>query len=354
VIDAPPVGTTMRALVKEAAAPGAAIREVPVPQPVAGELLVRVEAASVCGTDVHIERWDPWAQENFGPPPMTFGHEMAGTVVARGAGATRIALGALVAAETHWVDWTCYQCRTGRANVCQHMRIMGVHVPGSFAQYVIIPEVNAWVSEGLAPEIAALQEPLGNAVFAAFVEEVAGQTAVVTGCGPIGLMSIAVLKIAGARSVFATDINPERMAMAEQMGADLVLDARDDVVGRLRAETDGNGVDIVLEMSGSSAALHQGLAAVTNGGRVSLLGTHSVPATIDLSQEVIFKGIRIYGITGRRLWDTWYRTTALLEEGLDLTPIISHRLPLADYAQAFDLVASGHAGKIVLLPQEEQ
>lgn len=342
----------MRALVKDGAAPGARVREVPVPVPGPGEILVRVLAASVCGTDVHIERWDPWAQENFGPPPMTFGHEMAGVVVARGPGATRIAVGELIAAETHWVDWTCYQCRTGRAHVCQHMRILGVHVPGSFAEYVVLPEVNAWVSEGLEPEIAALQEPLGNAVHAAFVEEVAGQTAVVTGCGPIGLMSIGVLKMAGARAVYATDVNPERLAMAGTMGADLALDAREDVVSRLRAETDGNGVDIVLEMSGSAAALHQGLAAVTNGGRVSLLGTHAVPATLDLSQEIIFKGLRVYGITGRRLWDTWYRTTALLEEGLDISPIITHRLPLDDYDKAFELVASGHAGKIVLLPQE--
>jgi threonine 3-dehydrogenase len=344
----------MRALVKETAAPGAAIREVPIPAPGPGEVLVRVEAASVCGTDVHIERWDEWAQENFGPPPMIFGHEMAGTIVDRGPGATRIPIGTLVAAETHVVDWTCYQCRTNRSYVCQNLRILGVHRAGSFAQYVSIPEVNAWPSEGLSPEIAALQEPLGNAVFASLVEDVAGQTAVVTGCGPIGLMSIAVLKMAGARAVYATDIKPERRAMAERMGADLVLDAAlDDVPGRLRALTHGDGVDIVVEMSGSSAALHQGLAAVTNGGRVSLLGTHAMPATIDLSQEVIFKGIRIYGITGRRLFDTWYRASALLQEGLDLTPIITHRLPLSDYATAFDLVAAGHAGKIVLLPQEE-
>src|SRR5688572_24430287 len=232
VLDAPPIGTTMRALVKESAAPGAAIREVPVPQPGPGELLVRVHAASVCGTDVHIERWDSWADQNFGPPPMTFGHEMAGVVVARGPGATRIAVGEMVAAETHVVDWSCYQCRTGRAHVCQNMKILGVHIPGSFAEYVALPEQNAWVYEGLSFEIAALQEPLGNAVHAAFVEEVAGQTAVVTGCGPIGLMAIGVLKMSGARSVFATDINPERRAMAERMGADLVLDARDDVVGR--------------------------------------------------------------------------------------------------------------------------
>jgi threonine 3-dehydrogenase len=354
VLEPPPVGTSMRALVKESAAPGAAVRDVPIPAPGPGEVLVRVEAASMCGTDVHIERWDEWAQENFGPPPMIFGHEMAGRVVDRGPGATRIPLGTLVAAETHIVDWTCYQCRTNRSYVCQNLRILGVHRPGSFAQYVTIPEVNAWPSEGLAPEIAALQEPLGNAVFASLVEDVAGQTAVVTGCGPIGLMSIAVLKKAGARAVYATDINSERRAMAERMGADLVLDAGDDVPGRLRALTHGDGVDVVVEMSGSSAALHQGLAAVTNGGRVSLLGTHAAPATIDLSAEVIFKGIRIYGITGRRLFDTWYRASALLQEGLDLTPIITHRLPLSEHARAFDLVASGHAGKIVLLPQEEQ
>jgi threonine 3-dehydrogenase len=352
VLDAPSIGTTMRALVKESAAPGAAIREVAVPEPGPGEVLVRVHAASVCGTDVHIERWDPWAQQNFGPPPMGFGHEMAGVVVARGPGATRIQVGDMVAAETHIVDWSCYQCRTGRAFVCQNMRILGVHVPGAFAEYVILPELNAWVFEGYPFEIAALQEPLGNAVFSAFVEEVAGQTALVTGCGPIGLMSIAVLKKAGARAVYATDINPERLAMATTMGADLALDARDDVVSRLRAETDGNGVDILIEMSGQASALHQGLGAVTNGGRVSLLGTHTVPATIDLSKEVIFKGLRIYGITGRQLWDTWYRTTALLEEGLDLSPIITHRMPLSDYEKAFELVASGHAGKVVLLPQE--
>jgi threonine 3-dehydrogenase len=352
-LEAPGVGTTMRALVKEEAAPGAHVRDIPVPEPGPGEVLVRVEAASVCGTDVHIERWDKWAQQNFGPPPMVFGHEMAGVVVAHGPGAGRIELGRTVAAETHIVDGTCYQCRTGRAHVCRALRILGVHRPGTFAQYVAIPEANAWVYEGLPAEIAALQEPLGNAVHATFVEEVAGETVAVLGCGPIGLMAVAVLRMAGARRIFATDVNPERLAMAGRMGADVVLDAGDDVVGRLRSATDGNGVDVVLEMSGAEAALHQGLAALTNGGRISLLGTHSRPVTVDLSSEVIFKGIRVYGITGRRMFETWYRTTALLEEGLDLAPIITHRLPLTRYAEGFDLVAAGHAGKVVLLPQEE-
>ena len=346
------VPRTMRALVKEHPGAGAAIRELPVPDPGPGELLVRVEAASVCGTDLHIERWDPWAQENFGPPPMTFGHEMAGRVVAHGLGGDSVPLGTLVAAETHLADWTCYQCLTGRAHVCRQMRILGVHTPGSFAEYVAIPARNAWPSDGLSPEVAALQEPMGNAVHACFVEEIAGQSVAVLGCGPIGLMAIAVARISGARRVFATDLNPERLEMARRMGADDVIDARDDVATRLREMTDGDGVDVVLEMSGAEPALHQGLAAVTNGGRVSLLGTHTRPVTLDLSEEVIFKGVRIHGITGRRLFDTWYKTRALLEEGLDLSPIITHRLPLSAYQQAFDLVAAGHAGKIVLLPQE--
>src|SRR5688500_15736712 len=191
----------MRALVKEKAAPGAQIRDIPVPEAGPGQLLIRVEAASVCGTDVHIERWDGWARENFGPPPMTFGHEMAGVVVAQGPGATRVGVGERVTVETHIVDWTCYQCRTNRAHVCQNMRILGVHMPGAFAEYVVLPEVNAWVYEGLSPEIAALQEPLGNAVHAAFVEDVAGQNVAVLGCGPIGLMAVAVLRMACARTV---------------------------------------------------------------------------------------------------------------------------------------------------------
>lgn len=346
------IPTTMRAVVKERRGPGAALLELPVPRPGPGELLVRVRAASVCGTDLHIFRWDPWAEENFTITPLVFGHEMGGEVVARGPGATRIGIGQLVGAETHIVDWTCYQCRTGRHHVCRNLRILGVHLPGTFAEYVVIPEVNAWPSDGLAPEVAALQEPMGNAVHAMFVEEVAGQTVAVLGCGPIGLMAVGIARLAGAARVFATDVNPERLALAERMGAHVTIDAREDVVGKLRHFTDGNGVDVVLEMSGAAEAIHQGFAAVTNGGRISLLGIPAAPLPVDLSREVIFKGARVYGITGRRMFETWYRTRALLDEGFDPSPIISHRLPLARFAEAFDLVASGHAAKVVLLPGE--
>ncbi len=350
----PAIPATMRALVKARAAAGAELREVPVPRPAADEVLIRVEAASLCGTDLHIYRWDEWAQQRLaGGLPRIFGHEMAGRVVAYGPGVVpTIPIGTLVAAETHLVDQTCYQCRTGREHVCANLRILGVDTDGAFAEYVALPVHNAWPSENLAPDIAALQEPMGNAVHAAFVEELAGQTVLVLGCGPIGLMAIAIAGLAGAARVFATDINSERRAMAATMGADVVLDAAGDVVGLVKAATDGVGVDVVLEMSGAEPAIRQGFAAVTNGGRVSLLGLPSRPITLDLNNEVIFKGIRVYGITGRKMFETWYQTRALLAQGLDLTPIVTHHLPLSGFDDAFELLAAGHAGKVVLLPQE--
>jgi threonine 3-dehydrogenase len=347
----------MRALVKASPSAGAELRDVPVPVPGDGELLIRVEAASLCGTDLHIYRWDDWAMNRLGDGlPRIFGHEMAGRVVAHGPnvrGRGEIPLGTLVAAETHLVDQSCYQCRTGREHVCANLRILGVDTDGAFAQYVALPAHNAWPSEGLSPEIAAIQEPMGNAVHAAFVEELAGQTVVVTGCGPIGLMTVAIANLAGAAKVFATDINPERLAIARALGADVAINAKDeDVVARLRQLTGGVGVDVVLEMSGAEVAIRQGFEAVTNGGRVSLLGIPERPITLDLASDVIFKGLRVYGITGRKMFETWYRTQALLAQGLDLTPIVTHRIPLRDYHQAFELLAGGHAGKVVLLPQE--
>ncbi|MHB8460036.1 MAG: L-threonine 3-dehydrogenase [Candidatus Limnocylindrales bacterium] len=348
------IPATMRALVKATAAAGAELQTVAVPTPGPGELLIRVEAASLCGTDLHIYRWDDWAENRLGGGlPRIFGHEMAGRVVAHGPGLLgrlAIPLGTLVAAETHLVDGSCYQCRTGREHVCANLRILGIDIDGAFAEYVVLPAHNAWPSEGLRPEIAAIQEPMGNAVHAAFTEEIAGQTVVVLGCGPIGLMAVAIADLAGAARVFATDINPERLAMAMALGADEVIDAHEDVAARLHEATGGVGVDIVLEMSGAESAIRQGFAAVTNGGRVSLLGIPSRPITLDLSDDVIFKGVRVYGITGRKMFETWYRTQALLAQGLDLSPIVTHTMPLARFADAFELLAAGHAGKIVLLP----
>jgi threonine 3-dehydrogenase len=344
---------TMRALVKAEPRAGAELREVPVPRPGPGEVLIRLEAVSLCGTDLHIYRWDEWAQGRLGKYlPRIFGHEMAGRVVAHGPGTGAVPLGTRVAAETHLVDWTCYQCRTGREHVCANLKILGVDADGAFAEYMTLPERNAWPSEGLSPEIAAIQEPMGNAVFATFVEEITTATVAVLGCGPIGLMAVAICKFAGASRVFATDVMPHRREMAARMGADCVLDGAGDVEAEIRRETGGTGVDVVLEMSGAEAAVHQAFRIATNGGRVSLLGVPSRPITLDFSDAIIFRGLRVYGITGRQLWGTWYKTAALLREGLDVSPIITDRLPLSRYAEAFDLLAQGVAGKVVLLPQE--
>jgi threonine 3-dehydrogenase len=344
---------TMRALVKTRPEPGAELLEVPVPHPGPGEVLIRVEATSLCGTDLHIYKWDQWAQGRMGNYlPRIFGHEMAGRVVAHGPGTGAIPLGTRVAVETHLVDWSCYQCRTGREHVCANLRIVGVDAQGAFAEYVAMPERNCWPSEGLEPEIAAIQEPMGNAVFATFVEEITTASVAILGCGPIGLMAAAICRFAGASRIFATDVMPHRREMAERMGADTVLDGATDVAAEIRRQTGGSGVDVVLEMSGAEPAIHAAFEMVTNGGRVSLLGLPSRPVTLDLNDAIIFKGVRVYGITGRELWRTWYKTSALLREGLDVSPIITDRLPLSRYAEAFDMLAKGVAGKVVLLPQE--
>ena len=259
--------------------------------------------------------------------------------------------GDLVGVESHIVDWTCSQCRSGQAHLCRNLKVIGAHVDGGFAEFVVIPEANAIESNGLDPAVVALQEPMGNAVHAAFVEPIEGRTVAVTGCGPIGLCAVAVAKAAGASLVIATDVEPYRLEMAGRMGADLAIDGRQaDLVPRVMEATGGDGVEVVLEMSGAQPALDTALAIVTRGGRISLLGIFSQPAKVDLSDLVIQKGVRLYGIYGRRLYDTWERTQALLRGGLDVTPIITHRFDLADWEQGFALIASRHAGKVVLLP----
>ena len=341
---------TMRALAKTRPAPGAELVERPVPSPGPGEVLLRMEAASICGTDAHLYNWDPWAAEIL-KPPIILGHELAGRVADAGAGVTRVRDGDLVGVESHIVDWTCTQCRSGQAHLCRNLKVIGAHVDGGFAEFVVIPEANAIESNGLDPAVVALQEPMGNAVHAAFVEPIEGRTVAVTGCGPIGLCAMAVAKAAGASLVIATDVEPYRLEMARRMGADLAIDGRAaDRVPQIMEATGGDGVEVVLEMSGAQPALDTALAIITRGGRISLLGIFSQPARVDLSDLVIQKGVRLYGIYGRRLYDTWERTQALLRGGLDVTPIITHRFDLADWEQGFALIASRHAGKVVLLP----
>ena len=341
----------MRALAKTAPGPGLELVDRPEPRPGAGEVLLRVDAASICGTDLHLYRWDEWAAENL-VPPRILGHELAGTVLATGRGVTRVREGDLVGVESHLFCWECAQCQRGAMHLCRDLRVIGVHTDGGFAEQVVIPEANAVELNGLDPAVVALQEPMGNAVHAAFAEPIEGRSVLVTGCGPIGLCAVGIARAAGASTVIATDTEPYRLEMATTMGADLVLDATEaGTVERIVEATGGDGVDVVLEMSGAPAALQQALDAVTRGGRISLLGIFSGAVPVELSDLVIMKGLRLHGIYGRRIYDTWERTQSLLRSGsLDVSPIITHRLDLAEWPAAFDLLASRHAGKVVLLP----
>ena len=348
----PPHGAeTMRALAKVRPGPGLELVERPVPTPGDGEVLLRIEAASICGTDLHLFEWDEWAAENL-VPPRVLGHELAGTVIGTGRGVTRVREGDLVGVESHIVDWTCAQCRRGQPHLCRNLRVIGVHVDGGFAERMVIPETNAIESNGLDPAVVALQEPMGNAVHAAFAEPIDGRSVLVTGCGPIGLCAVGIARAAGASLVIATDTEPYRLELAGEMGATVVLDAADPATpDRIGEATGGDGVDVVLEMSGSAAALAQGLRAVTRGGSISLLGIFGEPVELDLSDLVIMKGVRLHGIFGRRIYDTWERTQSLLRSGsLDVSPILTHRLTLDQWPEAFDLLASRHAGKVVMTP----
>lgn len=342
---------TMRALAKTRPGPGAELVERPAPTPGPGEVLLRVDAASICGTDLHLFTWDDWAAENL-VPPRILGHEVAGTVIGLGSGVTRVREGDLVGVESHLFDWTCAQCRRGDMHLCRNVRVIGVHTDGGFAEQVVIPEANAIESNGLDPAVVALQEPMGNAVHAAFVEPIEGRSVLVTGCGPIGLCAVGIARAAGAALVIATDTEPYRLELARTMGAGLVLDAAAaDTEERILEATGGDGVEVVLEMSGAASALDQALRVVTRGGRISLLGIFGEAVPVELSELVIMKGLRVHGIFGRRIYDTWERTQSLLRSGsLDVGPIITHRLSLADWEQAFDLIASRDAGKVVLVP----
>jgi threonine 3-dehydrogenase len=340
----------MRALAKTHPGPGAELIQRPVPTPGPGEVLLKMEAASICGTDAHLYNWDPWAAEIL-KPPVILGHELAGRVAATGAGVSRVREGDLVGVESHIVCWDCAQCRAGDMHLCRDLKVIGAHVDGGFAEYVVIPETNAIESNGLDPAVVALQEPMGNAVHAAFVEPIEGRSVAVTGAGPIGVLAVAIARAAGASWVVATDVEPYRLELARTMGADLALDARDtDTAERIIAETGGDGVEVVLEMSGSQAALDQALHFITRGGRISLLGIFASPVEMHLSDLVIQKGLRLYGVYGRKIYDTWERTQALLRGGLDVSPVLTHRFDLADWERGVDLIASRHAGQVVLLP----
>ncbi|MDH5508167.1 MAG: L-threonine 3-dehydrogenase [Anaerolineae bacterium] len=304
---------TMQAVIKAEAAPGFALSERPVPEIGPNDVLVKVRAASICGTDLHIYNWDKWAASQM-QPPVTMGHEVCGTVVARGTNVESPDIGDFVSLESHVICNTCRFCRTGNGHICENTQLIGVHRDGGFAEYISIPAQNAWVNPDDMPlNVAVLQENFGNAVHTAFAVDLRAKKVLVTGCGPVGLMTIAVAKATGARAVYATDVSDYRVDFARRMGADAAINAmKQDVMSEVMAATDGEGVDALLEMSGAPAAIRQGFEVLKPGGEVALLGVVGKPFEIDWDKYLTFKAATVHGISGRRLWQTWYQGRGLL------------------------------------------
>ena len=336
---------------------GLTVEEVRVPEVGTDEVLVAVEAASVCGTDLHIWEWDEWSAQRI-KTPMTLGHEFAGTVVETGPNVRHVTVGDYVSAESHITCGMCFQCRTGQLHMCPRTRILGVDRDGAFADYIVLPEKVIWPNDRskLPPEIATLQEPFGNGVFATLAHDLAGQSVGILGCGPVGLFSAAIAKASGAALVLAVDLNDFRLGLAKDLGVDATLNARDledgDIARWLSDANEGFGVDIVLEMSGAPSAIDSAFRGVRNGGRITLFGIPSSPVRIDVAESMIFKNLTVLALNGRRIFDTWYKTRWMLESGVvDLRPLITHEMSFERIEEAMGLLDSGDACKIILRPK---
>ncbi|MFB0841416.1 L-threonine 3-dehydrogenase [Paenibacillus oleatilyticus] len=343
------MGTTMIGLVKEKRAFGAVLKEVPVPVCGPDEVLVRVKTTSICGTDLHIYQWDAWAEQTV-LTPNVFGHEFAGVVEAVGSRVTNVKLGDRISAEGHIVCGVCKACRTGNAHVCPNTKSFGITAPGCFADYAVVKATNVIHNDPQLPfELACLQDPLGNAVQTVLSGDIVGKSVAVIGTGPIGLMAVAVAKACGAGTVMAVDVNAYRLGLARTMGADVTINSKEtSMVQAIMEHTGGEGAEVVLEMSGHPDAIRGGFEAAAPAARVSLLGIPTREVSLDLSRHIIFKGIRVEGITGRRMYQTWYQLKGLLDRArIDLKPLISHTFTLDQYEEAFALAASGQCGKIV-------
>ena len=339
----------MQAIVKEKRAPGLKVTTVPKPSPGPGEVLIAVRHAGVCGTDLHIADWNAWAEGRL-RPPVVVGHEFAGEIVAVGGGVAELRTGQLVTAEGHIVCGHCLQCRTGNSHICKNTRIIGVDRDGAFAEYIAMPATNVLPLDGIPTTVGAVMDPMGNAFHTVLTADIPGSTVFVVGCGPIGCFAVGIARAAGAAKVIASDVNAKRLALAQRMGAHVTIDAtRDDVVRAVLAETGGEGADLVCEMSGVPSALHQAFAAVRLGGRVQLLGIPNGQVPVDFANEIIFKGITVYGVIGRKMYETWNQMRRYLSAGLvDPRPVITHQFPLAKIDEALAAIRSGDAGKIIL------
>ncbi len=342
----------MKAVVKTKSESGAELLDVPVPTPGSEEVLVKVLASSICGTDLHIFQWNEWAQKRIKKIPQIMGHELCGQVIEVGANVKSIKKDSIISAETHIACGYCYLCRNGLSHICENVKIFGVDIDGVFAEYAVVPASNAWVIEEKIPnDYVSVMEPLGNAIHTVLAGEISGNTVLITGCGPIGLMSILVCRTCGATKIIATEINEYRSHLAKRLGADIVLNPKNNkIIDAVLENTNGKGVDVVLEMSGNQSAINEGLKVLRPGGRYSILGIPDKPLKIDLA-EVVFKYFTIQGINGRLMYSTWFKTTRFLSSGrIDLEPIITHRFRLEEFQKGMELMESGNCGKILLYP----
>lgn len=324
--------------------------KVPAPRIGPRDVLIKVMLASICGTDVHIHDWTRWAQYRF-KPPRIIGHEFVGKVEKIGDEVTQVNVGDRVSAESHISCGDCYQCRNGYSEICKDLRLLGVDHDGACADYLTLPEHVLWKNDPDIPDKwATIQEPFGNAIDTVMAEDVSAKTVLILGAGTIGLFATGIARASGASLIIVSDPNNYRLNISKKMGAHITLNPKkQDITPIILEATNNNGVDVVLEFSGNNQALNQGLKTITPGGRISILGIYEKQVSIDLNKEVIFKKIRIYGITGRKVFSTWYKTSRFLSSGLvDPSPIITHQFPLKDYEKGIKLMKDGKCGKVIL------
>ena len=338
----------MKALVKATAGPGLEMMDVPMPEVGPMDVLIKIKKTSICGTDVHIWKWDAWAQRTI-PVPMHVGHEFCGVVEAVGSGVTDLVPGELVSGEGHIVCGRCRNCLAGRQHLCPNTQGVGVNRPGAFAEYLSIPYRNVYkVDPAIPEEVISCFDPLGNAVHTALSWDLVAEDVLITGAGPIGCMAAAVARFAGARHVVVTDVNPWRLKLAEKLGATRTVNVAEESVGdAMRSLGMKEGFDVALEMSGHPSGLNDILHHTSNGAKVSLLGIFPDKVAIDWD-KVIFKGLVLKGIYGREMFETWYKMSSMVRAGLDISPVITHRFPVAEFKTGFETMMSGQSGKVVL------
>jgi threonine 3-dehydrogenase len=338
----------MKALVKRHARPGLWLEDVPEPEPGVNDVLIRVLKTGICGTDLHIYNWDAWASKTI-PVPMIVGHEFVGEILAVGSNVKDFFPGEIVSGEGHVVCGHCRNCLAGRRHLCAHTQGIGVNRSGAFAQRIAIPQTNVWHhAPGIDLDVASIFDPFGNAVHTALSFDMLGEDVLITGAGPIGCMAAAIAQYAGARYVVVTDVNPWRLELAKKMGADRVVDVRTEKLADVQHELGmKEGFDVGLEMSGNASAFREMLANMAHGGKIALLGIPEKELAIDWN-TVIFNMLTIKGIYGREMYETWYKMTVMIQGGLDITPVITHRLPAAEFETGFQAMKSGQCGKVIL------